>query len=125
MEITVRKILFATALLGSSVCLAVPAKTLSKVEVSQTMKAPYVRVAPKSGNIPFYLEWSTVESATKYQVQSDTDMRFEKPKAFSIKGNRWDSTTTPQKNLTYWFRVRALNGNGVVSPWSDPVTFTM
>ena len=74
------------------------------------------------------LAWNPVAGADKYEVQVSADAGMDAPVLgagkddFLTKNTRATLTQTVP-NGTYYWRVRALGGDGTVSPWTAPRSF--
>lgn len=81
-----------------------------------------ITVCKASSETSVYLEWTAVDSAETYDVEYTTEKRYfdgsdQTTKVTGIEFNHYEKTGL-ESGDEYFFRVRAVNGNGE-SPWSE------
>lgn len=76
------------------------------------------------GSDGFALGWPWVPGAT-YQLQMDDDPAFASPLVDVVLDQPRYVPATPPPAGTFWWRVRAILGPGVISAWSSPARVTV
>jgi len=72
-----------------------------------------------------WLKWSTASGAVKYQLEVDNNADFSSPE-FSATSNKLTlQTKALLASRTYYWRVRAVDGVGNWSEWSNVFSFTV
>ncbi|HET8653569.1 MAG TPA: methyltransferase [Gaiellaceae bacterium] len=117
----------AGALLAAALIASPVGATAARSSVATpTLLAP--AAGARTDGVPWF-GWSPVRGATQYEFQIAADRGMNAPvlgpgqDRFFTKNTR----ATLKKSVpdrTYWWRVRASTGNGNVSPWSTPRSFT-
>jgi hypothetical protein len=90
-----------------------------------------VQTAPAAGAVVQFLPamaWTAVPGADKYQFQISADQGMNSPVLGEGKDNFFTSNTRATllktvPNGTYWWRVRATNAAGEISPWTPARSF--
>lgn len=93
--------------------------------------APPSLVSPVGGvhltqpDSPVLLKWSAVAGATGYEIQVDsTGTTWTNPTTYQVKGNAY-FVDTPQSAGTWFWRVRAVRGQGLFTTWSNPASYVV
>jgi Bacterial Ig-like domain len=73
---------------------------------------------------PALLMWSAVPGAFGYEVQVDNSGTWVNPTTYSVKGNSY-FVDTPQAPGTWYWRVRAIRGQGLFTSWSSQATYVV
>lgn len=74
---------------------------------------------------PVLLKWSAVAGATGYEVQVDsTGTTWTSPTTYQVKGNSY-FVDTPQAPGTWYWRVRAVRGQGLFTSWSSAANYVV
>lgn len=69
------------------------------------------------------LDWNPVAAAVKYEVNLDTSASFTNPQDVVVNYSAWQSSLL-LFGTTYYWRVRAIDANDVISSWSVVRSFT-
>ena len=88
-----------------------------------TLKKLYTPTVTKYNNSKVTVKWTKINGATKYQIAKSKY----KTKNFAIKtvGSSYSKTTvSANKGTTYYYKVRACNGN-ICGPWSNLRTYKL
>lgn len=110
-----KKILSALLIL-----LAVSVSAQEKI-YAPTLTAP--GNAAVNQNVNVLLDWNPVAAAVKYEVNLDTSASFTNPQDVIVNYSAWQSANLLFGTIYYW-RVRAIDANDVVSSWSAVRSFT-
>lgn len=100
--------------------------TTEQISIDPT--APPAPISPIDGTTlaqpdePALLTWSPVAGATGYDIEVDVDGDWITPSSYSAPGTSF-LIPNPQAAGTWYWRVRAERGSGLVSLWSDPATY--
>lgn len=73
---------------------------------------------------PALLTWSAVAGATGYDIEVDSDGDWINPSSYSATGTSF-LIPDPQPAVTWFWRVRAQRGGGLVTLWSDPASYVV
>ncbi|BBH17543.1 hypothetical protein Back2_18300 [Nocardioides baekrokdamisoli] len=91
--------------------------------------APPTLISPVGGQTlaqptqPVLLKWSSVGGAVDYQIQVDSSgTTWTSPTNYEAKGNQY-FVDTPAAPGTWYWRVRAVRGQGLYTSWSDPASY--
>lgn len=114
---------------GDSTITKITAGCVNYTFTQQVLSAP-ILVSPGDNGYSttndFYFTWNAVSGAATYEFQSDNNSSFSHPWDSIANGNSAQKhLTTPQIHSTgapdgtYYWRVRALDANGVPGAWSD------
>jgi len=71
---------------------------------------------------PPLLTWTPVSGATSYEIEVDVDGDWVSPSTYTAPGTSF-LIPNPQAATTWYWRVRAVRGNGLVTLWSDPADY--
>ena len=108
----------------------VAALAIAFLAVSPAGGAPAtpVHTAPVSGagfdGVPA-MAWNAVAGAYRYEFQLSADPGFNSTQESYFTRNTRATVDENLTNGTYWWRVRADDGAGSVSPWSTPTSFVL
>ena len=70
------------------------------------------------------LKWNAVTGAAKYEVYRALSLNGDYIKYSTVTGTSYTNTSYIESGSTYYYKVRALDANGTVGPWSDVVAVT-
>ncbi|KAF5041793.1 hypothetical protein DSECCO2_519340 [anaerobic digester metagenome] len=86
-----------------------------------TLSAP--ANAAVNQNVNVLLDWNPVAAAVKYEINLDTSASFTNPQDVIVTYSAWQ-TSVLLFGTTYYWRVRAIDANDVISSWSFVRSFT-
>jgi hypothetical protein len=112
----------------SKLRLSIAALAVGLVTVAPALSAPAIPnpLSPSGDALdrtPAFA-WDGVTGAVRYEFQVSADPGFNSTQASFFTKNTRASLTNTLTNGTYWWRVRADDGAGNVSGWSNPLSFT-